>query len=104
MLDMVAAIFDHRTFCVRDGGQSSKAHFQRAGIAQGCPLSPYLFVIVMSVIMRDALNKRGGANEKPYIVNSDVVCADDTTFFGSCAASVQRYFDCIADTGKAYGL
>lgn len=54
VLDMVAAIYNSRTFTVRDSGKTSSLHVQGAGIAQGCPLSPYLFVIVMSVLMADA--------------------------------------------------
>jgi len=63
-LDLVREIYSRRTFDVRDGGLPSEVHHQAAGIAQGCPLSPYLFIIVMTVVLNDALKIRGDVLEK----------------------------------------
>ena len=57
MLSMIAAIYKVRKFIVRDGATTSSQKIQQAGIAQGCPLSPYLFVIVMSVLL-EAVDKK----------------------------------------------
>ena len=37
---MVAAIYECRYFCVRDGGKTSTNRIQASGMAQGCSLSP----------------------------------------------------------------
>ena len=36
-----------------EAGCDSDAQLQEAGIAQGCPLSPYLFIIVMTLLLHD---------------------------------------------------
>ena len=43
MVDMIAGICDERCFFIRDSCGNSSVRPQRAGIAQGCPSSPYLF-------------------------------------------------------------
>jgi hypothetical protein len=55
MVDFIANIYDGRKFRVLDEGGKSTARPQLSGISQGCPLSPFLFVMAMSVIMHDAL-------------------------------------------------
>eukprot|EP00959_Pyramimonas_sp_CCMP1952_P361171 7563944-Pyramimonas_sp.AAC.1 len=47
-LAMISAMCNNRTFEVRDRRGSSAVYSQGAGIAQGCPLSPYLFIIVLT--------------------------------------------------------
>ena len=49
-LDMIAAVYRNRAFSGRDGGCISSLHCQDTGIAQGCPLSSYLFIIVLPLI------------------------------------------------------
>ena len=54
MLRVIRAIYSNRIFQVRDAGSTSTAYQQHFGICQGCPLSPFLFVMVMTVLMHDA--------------------------------------------------
>ena len=61
MLDMFGDIYNRCSFMVRDHNHLSQPHKQSAGIAQGCPLSPYLFIIVMNVIMADAAPQQSNA-------------------------------------------
>ena len=79
----IRAIYSHRKFFVKDCGYISKVHVQHNGISQGCPLSPYRFVMLMSVMMHDANAKL--ANEHQVKLSPELVChecmyADDSLF------------------------
>ena len=54
MCEAIANIYQDRLFWVRDTGQKSDSRPQLAGISQGCALSPFLFGILMTVLMTDA--------------------------------------------------
>jgi len=53
-IEMIQAIYCDRQFLVSDSGCTSKDHSQHFGISQGCPLSPFLFVMVTTVLLHDA--------------------------------------------------
>ena len=48
----IEAIYRSPKFPVKEMGKISSERRQNSGIRQGCPLSPYLFIIVMTVMMR----------------------------------------------------
>ena len=54
MLAAIQNIYTDRRFRVREEGVESAERYQKAGISQGCPLSPFLFGMVMTVLMTDA--------------------------------------------------
>eukprot|EP00975_Prorocentrum_lima_P037178 7823450-Prorocentrum_lima.AAC.1 len=59
-------------------------HPQAAGIRQGCPLSPYLFILVMTALMEDVradLRSRHIATQAghlPGVHETEFLYADDT--------------------------
>ena len=53
MTDLISSICKEPEFNVKDGKQKSSTKYQQTGIRQGCPLSPHLFVIILSAIMKD---------------------------------------------------
>ena len=68
MLQIIRAIYSNRRFQVRDAGHISHHHTQNFGICQGCPLSPFLFIMLMTVLMPDAkrmLHSSPGYFEEP---------------------------------------
>eukprot|EP00959_Pyramimonas_sp_CCMP1952_P418232 8761957-Pyramimonas_sp.AAC.1 len=56
MLNIIVAIYIYRSFVLRDPVVNSIKRLQAAGIARGCPLSPFLFIIVHSAIIYDVDN------------------------------------------------
>lgn len=106
-VDMVQAIYTDRTFVVKDAGRVSDQHPQHFGISQGCPLSPFLFVIVMTVLMTDAkvkLREELGVELATDLIANELLYADDTLIVDVSNEAVTQYMECIASAGAEYGL
>ena len=105
-LDMIGAICDGRSFSVRDNEHRSYDHAQRAGIVHGCPLPPFLFIMMMTLLVNDSSKQHGpqqlGCEHERYLPTRVILCADDTMILGS--VQVQTYFISIASVGQQYGL
>ena len=108
-LDRLTAlsIYKIRKFQVSDHSGTSASRIQEAGIAQGCPLSPYLFIIVQTVMMHDVDTRLGELVhvEGPvFMVTNDVLYADDSILLSTSPARLQNHLDLVVDAGKRYGL
>ena len=105
-VEMIGAIYSSRTFFVSECGTASETCEQRFGISQGCPLSPYLFIMLMSVLITDAQGKLRtdhGVVLPPDAFN-ELLYADDTLLIGAHGAAMQKYLECIMELGAEYGL
>ena len=106
MLAAIRDIYTNRVVSVSDSGVESSEHPQRAGISQGCPLSPFLFGIVMTVLMHDArlmLSEPASMACKQGELE-DVLFADDTLLLGSHGPHVEEYMKTVEKAGLEYGL
>ena len=102
---VVRGIYNGRHFIVRDGGVTSGQHPQCFGISQGCPLSPFLFSIVMTLLIQDAkaafLSRRDPARTGEI---SELMYADDTLILAVNNEDAEIYMQCIEQAGRMYGL
>ena len=102
---VVTNIYTDRKFVVSDCGHTSEAAPFRFGICQGCPLSPFLFTIVMTCLMTDARqivsNELGAETAKKL---TELLYADDTLLMGKSGPAVTAYLRAVAEAGSEYGL
>ena len=77
-----------------------------SGIWQGCPLYPFLLIIVMTAIMFDATAKLGVSATEAYIQGTlyDILYADDTLLLGTSADNVSELAAMVERIGADYGL
>ena len=101
MLAAISEIYSGRVFEFVDNGVESTRRQQKAGIIQGCPLSPFLFSMVMTILMTDAVNNLGDEALKAYEKGDleTVLFADDmlllATLKGTTAPDDGRLGGCL---------
>ena len=93
-------------FNVCEHGETSSCRPQLAGISQGCPLSPFLFGIVMTILTRDAFDSLSESAKEAHrnAELGEVLYADDTLILGSTANHVGEYMQVIEARGRKDGL
>ena len=77
----IEAIYERAKFKVKDRESESEFKLQSSGIRQGCPLSPYLFLLVMTVMFEDIHTRIGRqiCNGKiDGLLFTEIQYADDT--------------------------
>ena len=89
IVETIAGIYSTRAFTIKDHSGASSERTQWAGIAQGCPLSPYLFIAMQTVLLHDVFSGLILEDEPAYVVTRDVLYADDTLLVSSHPSNVQ---------------
>lgn len=101
----VQSLYNNPQFAVRMGTQFSSWRTQQRGIRQGCPLSPYLFIILMTVMFRDIHSElnldRGRLGGLDY---TELLYADDTVLFTTNVNAMNRLLAKIEEHASYYGL
>ena len=80
---------------------------QETGIIQGCPISSYLFIILMTVMFHDIHKGDAVDTVKQRITGTEtdeVLYADDTICIAQTTAAMNRMLNAIEIQGKSYGL
>ena len=103
-VDMIHGIYSERSFLIHDHTGTSSLRRQESGIAQGCPLSPYLFIIMQTVMLHDVYRDVRLEEEPEFVVTRDILYADDTLLMSSSTGNLQKLLDAIVAEGLLYGL
>ena len=99
--------YDKASFYVEDDFGKSENKKQKSGIRQGCPLSPYLFVMVMTCIEADVLAQLTEEAKQDRLDKIDfdmVFYADDTIVFSRTQKGIEEILGLIQHTSSKYGL
>jgi len=105
-LNAVQSTFKSRFVVLGQGGfPNSSPRPQEMGIRQGCPLSPLLFVIMLTWLMEgvDKLYANMGIAYEPLPV-PDIFYADDTIFLSSAPEDLQARFMLLENLAAQVGL
>ena len=107
LIRMVKLLYKETFFNIEIDGERSSWKEQLTGIRQGCPLSPYLFLIVMTAIFNDVHTKLGAGMAKGRVPGADfdeVMYADDTICISTDTRWMNKMLAEIEMTGRIYGL
>ena len=104
-LGAIKSLYDEPTFAVRVGGTESSWKKQARGIRQGCPLSPYLFIILMTVLFRDVHSELNMSRGKLEGLDfTELIYADDTALITNNVNAMNRLVAKIEEHAAYYGL
>ena len=98
MLDAIKALYRIPMFQVNHNSHTSNRFTQRTGIRQGCPLSPFLFILTMHVMFSDVKDSFQDTNRRKSFqgINfQELLYADDTLIVAKNQKTANDYLHLI---------
>jgi len=100
-------LYKDPTFMVRLNDVDRVWKAQRRGIRQGCPLSPYLFIVAMTAMFRDVWAEAGTRIQDkrlPHMPVDNMLYADDTILVTRDTQGLHEQLWPIEEHSAKYGL
>jgi len=107
IIQIIKSFYDEPKFKVKLSGEESQWKSQNSGIRQGCPLSPYLFTLVMGAMFADIKVELNTPKQKMPIDGisfSEILYADDTLIFGANTRCINVLLHAIEKHSTYFGL
>ena len=106
MTALVRAVYDHPRFRIKIPEGISEEHSQEIGIRQGCPLSPYLYILATSCLVTDMLEDYQPPNQPfpPEDAKPILLFADDALLLTKKAARMNQLLALIIEHSANYNL
>ena len=107
IVNLIKCFYTSPEFKVSTNGIDSDWKTQQTGIRQGCPLSPYLFCLVMGAMFSDIKAELNTPKQRqPFagIFFSEILFADDTLIFGANTQCINILLHAIEKHSAYFGL
>ena len=98
------ALYHQSSSCVTECRRFSSWFEVKSGVRQGCPMSGFIFVLIVDWVMRHTNNRRRGLRWKLTTVIEDLDYADDVALISSRFADLQEKTDRLVATAGIVGL
>ena len=107
LINVIGSIYKEPNYTITDKGTTTRPRIQQTGIRQGCPLSPYLFVIFMTILFHDVeeeVGKKTIERTMDLVDFSNILYADDTFLVGKHSRELNKILHAIEKHSSRYGM
>ena len=110
LINAIMSLYAASSFQVKDRTGLSRTFQQGRGVRQGCPLSPYLFTIVLSHLMEQVDSEYVRLHgTMPWVFSAasplwDIEYADDTVILGRSFQVVKHFLNILIPLANQKGL